>query len=93
MFSDSSVLELDTFAKQIGMKPAWRQDSHGFIHYDVTDPRRSVAISLGAKCIAYVVLSDYVYRLNPPGTPRRVTTFVMEGLACQRSATIASQRT
>lgn len=82
MFSDESVWELDKFATGLRMALAWRQDSHGFIHYDLTDPKRDLAIRLGAVPIRWRDLSNYLYQLTPPGTKRIVTTFVQEGICC-----------
>jgi uncharacterized protein DUF4031 len=93
MFSDVSIAELDAFAVSIGMDTVWCQYNHGFVHYDVTEAKRLRAIHSGAVPIAYRDLPDYLYRLNPPGTRRQVTTFLTEGLACQRSATVESQQT
>lgn len=48
MFSDTNTEELDEFAEKLGLKPSWQQNSRGFIHYDVTDSKRTQAIRLGA---------------------------------------------
>lgn len=88
MFSDHSMVELDVFAAQIGLRKEWRQDSDGFIHYDLTDTRRNAAIRLGAKPISYRELPDYIHRLSPPGQRIRVTTFLTEGLSCPNPAIV-----
>lgn len=49
MFTDSLDLEeLHVFAERIGMKRAWFQESRVAPHYDLTQSRRALAVSLGA---------------------------------------------
>lgn len=85
MFSDTSVDELDEWAERLRLSAYWLQNSHGFIHYDLVERKRLLALRLGAVPISYSDLPNYMYRLNPPGTRREVTTFLVEGLSCQRS--------
>lgn len=93
MFSDTSTDELDEWAERLRLSAYWLQNSHGFLHYDLVEHRRQLALKLGAVPISYSDLPNYVYRLNPPGTRREVTTFLVEGLSCQRSGIVVSQPT
>lgn len=49
MWADTEE-ELQAMAKSIGMKLAWHQPSppHSISHYDITPPKRLLAIKLGA---------------------------------------------
>jgi hypothetical protein len=40
--------ELVEFGKRIGMQERWLQDKRSGVHFDVTDPKRTRAIMLGA---------------------------------------------
>lgn len=46
--NDASLEELHAFAVRIGMKRAWFQPHKVAPHYDLTKPRRDLAVSLGA---------------------------------------------
>lgn len=48
LFSDVSTEELNEFANKLGLRPSWIQNTDGFIHYDVIDSKRNMAIILGA---------------------------------------------
>jgi len=41
--------ELDKFASALGLKVEWKQKESSFIHYDVSESKRLMAIRLGAK--------------------------------------------
>lgn len=47
LFSDSSVEELHKFAKKLGLRKSWFQDST-LPHYDLTKNKRGVAMRAGA---------------------------------------------
>ena len=50
MVSDTSEEELHTFAARLGLKRAWfqRRPQASVAHYDLTPPRRTLAVQLGA---------------------------------------------
>lgn len=58
LFADT-IEELETFARQLGLRESWQQNtSSGFVHYDVVDSRRLMAIRLGAKAVSWRDLPD-----------------------------------
>lgn len=67
MSSTGSLEELDTFAKRIGMRPAWRDGDH----YDLTPGKRALAVKLGAVEITAEQAIELVrwkrYGADPPG--------------------------
>lgn len=68
MFADSED-ELDTFAKALGLKPAWKQSRKPWlIHFDVTDKVRSKALKLGASPVRYRDLPKLLKRPNRKGS-------------------------
>ena len=46
--TDGALEELHAFAAKIGMRRSWFQDHALAPHYDLTPPRRELAIRLGA---------------------------------------------
>lgn len=49
MWADTDE-ELQAYAKLLGLRRSWYQDSDiWYLHYDVTPPRRAMAIELGAQ--------------------------------------------
>lgn len=64
MFSDESIAELDEFAEKLGLNPRWIQNSNGFVHYDVTESKRQLALRLGAKLISYRELPEYARKIR-----------------------------
>lgn len=44
----SSLDELHAFAKKLGLKAEWFQESASYPHYDVTLETRAIAITMGA---------------------------------------------
>lgn len=58
LFADT-IEELETFARQLGLRETWQQNnSHGFVHYDIVESRRNMALRLGAKSISWRELPD-----------------------------------
>lgn len=54
LWSDTmDIAELNTFAKQIGLRPTWIQRSNGltgpFVHYDLSPAKRALALQNGAQ--------------------------------------------
>ena len=47
-----SLEELVAFAEGIGMKRAWLQNKRSGVHFDLTEPKRKVAVKKGAVEIA-----------------------------------------
>lgn len=58
LFADT-IAELEAFARMLGLRPEWQQNSSGFVHYDVVNSRRSQAIRLGARPVPYRDLPIY----------------------------------
>lgn len=53
LFADT-IEELETFARQLGLRESWLQTSNGGLpHYDLVDSRRLMAIRLGAQPVSY----------------------------------------
>lgn len=44
----SSLDELHVFAKELGLRSEWFQESASYPHYDITIETRAIAISMGA---------------------------------------------
>lgn len=53
MWSDTSTAELLAFASGISLNPKWIQNSRGFIHFDLTESKRELAVRAGAVEVAY----------------------------------------
>jgi hypothetical protein len=69
LVSTRDEAELHTFAARLGLRRAWAQLRPGAsqAHYDVTPPRRALALRLGAREVTSAVL----VRLNYDGMTRR----------------------
>jgi hypothetical protein len=49
MTSDTSLEELHKFAtEKLGLRREWFQDKKNYPHYDITESKRALAITLGA---------------------------------------------
>lgn len=48
LFTDGALEDLHTFALQIGLRRAWFQAHERLPHYDLTPPRRKLALAAGA---------------------------------------------
>jgi hypothetical protein len=53
--------ELHRMARKIGLKREWFQD-HDIPHYDVTNPKRRLAVANGAKEITRKELYEFIKR-------------------------------
>lgn len=69
LVSDTSLDELHTFAKSLGMKREWFQN-HRFPHYDVLSPtKRRRAIHLGAQAATSREIVRRSIRSASPASP------------------------
>lgn len=59
MFADD-LRELHRLAAAIGLKRAWFQNDPRLPHYDLTESKRKLALSLGAKEVSYSVTAQYI---------------------------------
>lgn len=61
MWTDGDITALHLFAAAIGLKRSWLHESHGisgeFPHYDLTPPKRKLALEYGAEEMA---LADWI---------------------------------
>jgi hypothetical protein len=63
-----SLEELHAMADAIGMRRSWFQDKPGFPHYDITPPKRAMAIRKGAlerTTCDLVTICRAVYKKEP----------------------------
>lgn len=83
MFADSTQ-ELDEFALKLDLNPSWKQNSRGFIHYDLVESRRKQAVLLGAIEIEYRELPDYIARIfpNAPMSRSRLRKDILTDAKC-----------
>ena len=68
MVSTVNAAELHEMAERIGLKYSWFQTG-SFDHYDITPPKRALAIQLGAiatnsRCLLF---GNYDYKIRRPG--------------------------
>jgi hypothetical protein len=60
LVSDGPDEELHAFAEQIGMERRWAQSQGPTLHYDLTPPRRVLALQHGAAEISEIELGDLI---------------------------------
>jgi hypothetical protein len=62
MIVDGPDEELHAFAERIGMERRWAQDHGPTLHYDLTPPRRALALRHGAVEISEIELGSLIDR-------------------------------
>jgi hypothetical protein len=69
MVSTESQVELLEMAERLGLKRAWLQRGGGFVHFDVTPPKRALAIHFGAREVSsrLLLFANYDYAIKRPG--------------------------
>jgi hypothetical protein len=63
MTSDTSIEELHLFAEKLGLKREYFQDKNHFYHYDITENKFNMAISMGAIVVDARTLVHYAKKL------------------------------
>lgn len=73
LFSDTSLEELELFARELKLNPEWLQNSAGFYHYDVVTSVKARALRQGAKLVSYRNVPDMFNRKGATWTYKSKT--------------------
>lgn len=70
MVSTVNADELHAFAARLGLRREWFQ-AQSFAHYDITPPKRALALDLGAFAVSSreLLYRNFDYAIRRPGRP------------------------